>query len=64
MICLFKNLEVALNKLVLEVNCDVFIIVGTQIKVVLRADYASTMLDKVAVISGSWCLKVFEYDNF
>jgi hypothetical protein len=57
-------LEVALDKLELEVNCDVFIIVGTQVKVVLRADYASAMLDKVAVISGSWCLKGFEYDNF
>ena len=57
------NLKVALIKLELEVNCDVFIIMGTQVKVVLRADYASAMLDKVAVISGSWCLKVFKYDN-
>jgi hypothetical protein len=45
------------------VNCDAFIILEMQVKVVLRADHASAMLDKVAIISGLWCWKVFEHDN-
>ncbi|CAK7324858.1 unnamed protein product [Dovyalis caffra] len=33
-----------------------------EVKVVLRADYASAMLDKVAIISGLWCWKLFGYN--
>lgn len=62
-VSLFKIFEGALNKLELVVNCDAFIILEMQVKVVLRADHATAMLDKVAIISGLWCWKVFEHDN-